>query len=78
MGYDVKAWLTKKVFGSGPVGKNLQPGASNYVQPKSAVTKKLDEAGDIRPAPRRGDDDGEYDPYIQDRNIEPEDKLADE
>ena len=73
MGYDVKAWLSKKLFGSGEKGKDLQPGASNYIKPKAAVKRQLDEAGDIRPAPRRGDNDDDYDTYTENRNVEKED-----
>ena len=73
MGYDVKAWLVKKLYGGGKAGKDLQPGASNYIKPKAAVRKQLDEAGDIRPAaPRRGDSDDDYDTYTEDRNTEKE------
>jgi len=73
MGYDVKAWLSKKIFGSGEAGKDLQPGVSNYIKPKASVTKKLDEAGDISPiAPRRGDSDQDYDTYSEDREMDEE------
>lgn len=66
MGFDVKAWLSSKVFGSsGP-----QAGVSGYAKPKSATMRELD-AADIE-YPRRGDTDGEYDTYGEDRNFEEE------
>lgn len=73
MGYDVKAWLSKKIFGGGEKGKDPQEGVSGYMKPKAGVTKKLDEAGDLRPAaPRRGDSDDDYDTYTEDRTFEKE------
>ena len=74
MGYNVKAWLSGKFLGTGKKDRKSQRGVSSYVKPKGMVTKKLDEAGDIRPAaPRRGDSDDDYDTYTEDRNVEPED-----
>ncbi|MBW1845545.1 MAG: hypothetical protein JRI94_00065 [Deltaproteobacteria bacterium] len=71
MGYDVKAWLSNKIFGGGERGEDPQEGVSGYMKPKAGVTRKLDEAGDISgPPPRRGDTDGDYDTYTEDRNLD--------
>lgn len=68
MGFDVKAWLSSKLFGTtGP-----QRGVSGYMKPKRSVTRELDVAGDID-YPRRGDSDEEYNPY-DDRDLDVDDE----
>ncbi len=75
MGYNVGAWLSSKFLGTGKKDPKSQKGVSSYIKPKAITRKALDEAGDIsKPTPRRGDTDGDYDTYAEDRNLEKDDE----
>jgi len=75
MGYNVGSWLSSKFLGTGRKDPSSQKGVSGYMKPKKGVTDALDEAGDISsPTPRRGDTDGEYNTYSEDRNLDEDDE----
>jgi len=73
MGYDVKGWLAGKVFGPGKKPRK-QPGASGYLKPKRITQAELDKA-DIPKYRRRGDTDGEYDTYKEDRRMDTDEEV---
>lgn len=63
MGFDVKAWLSSKLLGTtGP-----QRGVSSYRKSKATTRRELDEAEPNWK--RRGDSEGDYDPY-SDRDLD--------